>query len=460
MREPAEREPLHNFEAEQAVLGTILADNAAWHHFSDFLTAEAFTDGLHRKMFTTICRVIERGQVASPVTLRGYFESDADLRAAGGLSYVASLAAVAVPAADAAKMAQIIYDLQLRRQAIDAMRETMDAAHELDAALDPAAFIGAAADRLGDIAGKGLDGTAARPFSAVVDDVLGTAETVYNRGGGLSGISTGLASLDAMLGGLHPADLTILAGRPSMGKTALATDIGCNVARDGLPVGFFSLEMSAEQIGARIVSAAAGVPGHKMRQGTMSAAEIGRYMAAGDAVKALPLFVDDTAALSISALRSRARRMHRQHGIRLLIVDYLQLCSGGDRRDGRTAEVSEITRGLKALAKELSVPVLALSQLSRAVEQRTDKRPQLSDLRESGSIEQDADAVLFVYRGEYYLERSDKRGSPDHIASMGQAELIVAKQRHGPTGTALLRFDGALTKFSDASGSDAERQAA
>ena len=364
------------------------------------------------------------------------------------MGYVASLGAVSVLAPEAISMARQLHELHYapagdRRNARD--WQTLDEAHLLDAALDPAAVIRCrAADRhWSDIAGKGTT-DAARPFSAVVDSELGRADAVFRRGGGLSGISTGLAPLDALLGGLHSGNLIILAARPAMGKSALATNIGVNVASAGLPVGFFSLEMSAEEIGARIISAGAGVPGHKMRQGTMTAAEIDRYMAAGDAIKSLPLFIDDTAALSIATLRARARRMHRQHGIALLIVDYLQLASGGDRRDGRTAEVGEITRGLKALAKELNIPILALSQLSRAVESRVDKRPQLSDLRESGSIEQDADVVMFIYRAEYYLERSEKRGTPEHIAALGQAEVIVAKQRHGPTGVAHLQFDGAL----------------
>jgi replicative DNA helicase len=232
-----------------------------------------------------------------------------------------------------------------------------------------------------------------------------------------------------------------------MGKSALAGDIGFNVASAGTPAGLFSLEMTGDQIGSRIIGANARVPGHKIRQGTMSGADMDRYMSAGASLRNLPLHIDDKAALSIASLQARARRMKRAHGIGLLIVDYLQLLSGGDRRDGRTAEVSEITRGLKVLAKDLGIPVLALSQLSRRVEERPDKRPQLADLRESGSIEQDADAVLFIYRAEYYLEKSDRVGAPEHIDAMGKAEIIIGKQRHGPTGVVMLNFDGALTTF-------------
>jgi replicative DNA helicase len=455
-----EREPLHNFEAEQAVLGAVLADNGAWHQLADFLRPEAFADPLHGRLWQGIGRMIGRGQNASPVSLQAFAQRDADMLKAGGAGYLVKLANASVHAVDAVDMGRIVHELHLRRQAIEAAQAVIDGAHDGDAALNPMAGIAEAAARLGDLADSAAPDATCKPFGAVVERVLGTADAIYKRGGGLSGMSTGYPTLDGMLGGLHPGELTILAARPAMGKSALALGIGANVAGAGTPAGFFSLEMSAEQLGARLVSEVAGVPGHKIRQGTMSAAEIERYMRAGDARKSLPLFIDDAGSLTIAALRARAARMKRTHGVGLVIVDYLQLLSGADRRDGRTQEVSEITRGLKALAKELHCPVLALSQLSRAVEQRTDKRPMLSDLRESGSIEQDADAVAFIYREEYYAERSDRAGSPDHIAAMGQAEIIVAKQRHGPTGTVRLRFDGALVRFSDIASTTTAREAA
>jgi replicative DNA helicase len=448
-----ERNPPHSFEAEQCVLGAVLADNRAFAEF-DFLEPAAFADPAHGKLWAAIARLIGRGQPASPVTLRTYVESDADL-AKGGIAYLGALVAASAPIIDAVAMGRIVHELHIQRQAQTTMREALDGAD----ALDPMAAIAETAQRLGDLADSAAPDETCRPFSAIADSVMGAADSIYKRGGGLSGLPTGFEPLDAMLGGLHPGELVILAARPSMGKTALATDIGFNIASAGVPAGFLSLEMTADQIGARIVAANAGVPGYKIRQGTMTGADMDSYMAAGIAHRDLPLHIDDRAALTIAGVQARARRMKRAHGIGLLIVDYLQLLSGGDRRDGRTQEISEITRGLKTLAKDLKIPILALSQLSRAVEQRSDKRPQLSDLRESGSIEQDADAVLFIFREEYYLERSDRRGSPDHIASMGQAEIIIGKQRHGPVGTVALRFDGALTKFSDAQG-EPSRQAA
>jgi replicative DNA helicase len=446
----SEREPLHNWEAEQAVLGTILMNNAAYAACADFLPPEAFADGFHRDLYRAIGRLVDGGKPASPITLRG----DLDFAPVGGPAYLARLVAVGVDTTDAVAMAEMIQNLHVRRQAIEAMTAAVDETHAAGATLDPAATIGAIADQLAELVSKSATREDAQPFASVADRVMGTAESIYRRGGGLSGISTGYTGLDATLTGLHGGDLLILAGRPSMGKTALATNIGVNVAASGLPVGFFSLEMSSEQIGERILAADAGIAGQRTRQGDMTSAEIQRFMNAGNGRKSLPLFIDDTGALTVAGLRARARRMARKHGIGLLIVDYLQLLTGGDRRNGRVQEVSEITRSLKALAKDLRIPVLALSQLSRAVETRTDKRPQLSDLRESGSIEQDADVVMFVYREEYYLERSDRRGSQAHIDALGQAEVIVAKQRRGPTMTIPLAFDAALTRFRDPLGDD------
>jgi replicative DNA helicase len=439
-----ELEPAHNFEAEQAVLGAVLFSNAAYHQLADVLRQEHFADPLHGKLWSYMGRMIERGQTCSPITLKSY--ADADLREAGDASYLLELMGVSVPEADALGVARVVVEAYAQRQAaeaVEAMRAPTD---------DPMARIAETAARLGELADNAAIDSPCRAFSAVVDDVLGTAEAVHKRGGGISGIATGFGALDDALGGLHPGELTILAARPSMGKSALAAGIGFKVAHGGVPVLFDSLEMTAESIGARLVSEWAEVPGHRIRQGTVNSLDLDRYMAAGNARRDLPFYIDDSAGLSIATIRARARQAHRRHRIGLLIVDYLQLCSGSaDRRDGnRVQEVSEITRGLKALAKELKIPVLALSQLSRAVEARSDRRPVLSDLRESGSIEQDADVVLFLFREEYYLERSDRRGSPDHIASMGRAELIIGKQRHGATGVVELRFDGALTRFSNA----------
>jgi len=445
MRESTEREPLHNFEAEQAVLGAILASNTAYAACADFLAPEAFADAFHRELYRAMGQMLDRGQPTNPITLRGVL----DFGPVGGPAYLAGLLAASVGTTDAVTMAELVHGLHVQRQAVEAMRAAIDEAHTAGAAIDPAAPISAVADRLAELVSKSATREDAQPFGQVADRVMGTAESIYQRGGGLSGVATGYSGLDATLSGLHGGDLLILAGRPSMGKTALATGIAVNVATNGMPAGLFSLEMSSDQIGERILAADAGIAGQRTRQGDMSSAEMQRFMNAGAARKTLPLFIDDTGALTVAALRARARRMARRHGIGLLIVDYLQLLTGNDRRDGRVQEVSEITRGLKALAKELNVPVLALSQLSRAVEGRVDKRPMLSDLRESGSIEQDADVVMFVYREEYYIERSDKRGTPAHIDAMGRAEVIIAKQRRGPTATVPLAFDAAVTRFRD-----------
>jgi replicative DNA helicase len=457
MREPGERGPLHNFEAEQAVLGAILANNAAYTACADFLTPEAFADGFHLELYRAMGRLLERGQPANPITLSGAL----DFAPVGGPAYLARLVAVGVGTTDAVALGELVHGLHLKRQAVETMRAAIDEAQAPGASIDPAAPISAVADRLAELVSKSATREEAQPFGQVAERVMGTAESIYRRGGGLSGVATGYSGLDATLSGLNGGDLLILAGRPSMGKTALATGLAVNVTTNGLPVGFFSLEMSSEQIGERILAADAGIAGQRTRQGDMTSAEMQRFMNAGTARKALPLYIDDTGALTVAALRARARRMARRHGIGLLIVDYLQLLSGGsDRRDGRTQEVSEITRGLKALAKELDIPVLALSQLSRAVEGRVDKRPMLSDLRESGSIEQDADVVMFVYREEYYLERSDRRGTPAHIDAMGRAEVIIAKQRRGPTATVPLAFDAALTRFRDPVDHGGQRAAA
>jgi replicative DNA helicase len=396
------------------------------------------------------------------VTIRGYVDEDEALSAAGGITYIAGLCAASVHVLDATEFGRQILDLYQRRRVIEIGTAAANSAHELEAS-GAAGLIEGLERSLSDLGSIGGGRSEAKTFNEVVTEALISAEASYARGAAVGGLSSGFRGLDGLLGGLHKSDLLILAGRPSMGKTALAANIAFNVARAyreehtagrnvvvaGARVGFFSLEMSAEQLGARILAEQAGLASNRVRQGHLSSIEMDRYLATGEARKHTPLIIDDTPALTITALRSRARRMKRRHGLGLLVVDYLQMLEAPNGRDGRVQEVSAITRGLKALAKELEVPVLALSQLSRNVEARTDKRPQLADLRESGSIEQDADVVMFVYREEYYLERSDKKNSHEHISSMGGAEIIVAKQRNGPTGSLPMRFDGALTKFSD-----------
>jgi replicative DNA helicase len=474
------REPPHNFEAEQALLGAILINNNAYQRVAEFLRPEHFADPLHGKLFDTLGRLIERGQLVSAVTLKTYVENDEDMKAAGGATYIARLAASSVHVIDAADFGRNIHDLYLRRQLIDVGEGMVNGAFSSDVEEMALQQIEVAEKKLYDLASSGQIEGGFKPFRASLTEAMVAAEAAYHRAGQLTGVASGLFQLDQLLGGLHRSDLIILAGRPSMGKSSLATNIGFNAAKayreeigedgrprvaDGAVVGFFSLEMSAEQLATRMISEQAEIPSEKIRKGELISADFDKVLSVSHELEHLNFFIDDTPALSIAALRTRARRLKRTHGLGLLIVDYLQLLapSGKTRQENRVQEVSEITRGLKTLAKELDVPVLALSQLSRAVEQREDKRPQLADLRESGSIEQDADVVMFIYRDEYYLQRdepkrradeSDQRYNERHDTwrqrceqQYGKAEVIVAKQRHGPTGIVRLAFEGQFTKF-------------
>ncbi len=474
------REPPHNFEAEQALLGAILVNNSAYQRVAEFLKPEHFADPLHGKLFDAVSRLIERGQVVSAVTLKSYVEQDEAVKAAGGATYLARLASASVHVIDAGDFGRTVHDLYLRRQLIDVGEGMVNGAFSGD--IDEMALqqIELAEKKLYDLASSGQVDGGFRPFRAALTEATLAAEAAYHRVGQLTGVASGLFQLDQLLGGLHRSDLIILAGRPSMGKTALATNIAFNAVKayreehgddgkpkvaDGAVVGFFSLEMSAEQLATRILSEQAGISSEKIRKGELLGGDFDKVLSVSQELEHLNLFIDDTPALTIAALRTRARRLKRTHGLGMIVVDYLQLLNGSGRnkQDNRVQEVSEITRGLKTLAKELDVPVLALSQLSRAVEQREDKRPQLADLRESGSIEQDADVVMFVYREEYYLQRgeptrraeeNDQRFNERHDSwkqrceqTYGKAEVIVAKQRHGPTGIVRLSFEGHITKF-------------
>jgi replicative DNA helicase len=451
------------FEAEQALLGAILTNNAAFHQCSEIVEPGHFSDPLHGRLFDALARLIERGQVANVLGLKAYFVNDADLATAGGAPYLVRLMAASVNAYDAAGCARLIRDGALRRRLIGLAREALTAAYEPSPERSAADDIEALERGLFALASAGHDCGFAT-FDQSLAGALKAAEAAHKRDGLWAGLATGLPAIDRLLGGLHPSDLVVLAGRPSMGKTALATNIAFHAARtyrteqdadgrprtvDGAVVGFFSLEMSAEQLATRILAEQADVPSERIRRGELPSDEFDRVLAIAAQLERIPLHIDDTPALSIAGLRTRARRLKRTHGLGLVVVDYLQLVAATHRKEGRVQEVSEITRGLKTLAKELKVPVLALSQLSRAVEQRTDKRPQLSDLRDSGTIEQDADVVMFIYRDEYYLERNSGADQAARNAVAGKAELLVAKQRHGPTGIAPLQFDGARTKFSD-----------
>jgi replicative DNA helicase len=432
---------------------------------------EHFFEPVHARIFEISAARIQRNALASPVTLKPFLEDDEALKALGGAAYLARLAGAAVSSFAARDYAQMVADLALRRELMALGRDITARAALVDVASEPAEQIVEAEQRLYKLGETGSTRTGFQSFLSAVKEALTVANAAYQRDGGLAGLSTGLVDLDKKLGGLHKSDLLILAGRPSMGKTSLATNIAFNIAKayrrglrpdgtegavNGGVVGFFSLEMSSEQLAARILSEAAEVPSEQIRRGDMTEGEFRRFVEAAGALEACPLFIDDTPALPISQLAARARRLKRTHGLDVLIVDYLQLVRPATAKDSRVNEVSEITQGLKAIAKELDIPVVALSQLSRQVEAREDKRPQLSDLRESGSIEQDADVVMFVFREEYYKEREkpgdhelDKMAKwQEEMARLhGRAEVIIGKQRHGPIGTVGLSFEGRFTRF-------------
>src|SRR5579862_1040752 len=480
------RTPPANIEAEQALLGAILVNNAAYHRVAEFLKPEHFAEGVHGRVFAAIAKLMERGQLANPVTLKNLFDQHGALTEIGGAQYLARLAASVVTIINAEDYGRTIHDLFLRRQLISIGEDVVNEAFEHDLDRQAAHQIEAAEKRLFDLAETGQYEGGFRPFISALSSAIVQAEAAFKRSGRTTGVSTGFLDLDKLLGGLHPSDLVVLAGRPSMGKTALATNIGFNAARayrpgkapdgrtiaeDGAVIGFFSLEMSAEQLATRILSEESGVPSNNIRKGEVSHEDFDRFVQASQRLASVPFFVDDTPALTIAGLRTRARRLLRQQGLGLVIVDYLQLLRGNDSgAENRVQEISEITRGLKALAKELNVPVLALSQLSRAVEAREDKRPMLADLRESGSIEQDADVVMFIFREEYYLARGEPTRRPDETDEKyndryerwhkrlreveATAEILIAKQRHGPIGTVKLRFEAETTKFDNLIGAD------
>jgi len=467
------KEMPHSIEAEQALLGAVLVNNEAYDRVSEFLSPDHFYEPLHARIFEAVAQLVVGGHLATPVTLKAYFEHDSALADVGGPAYLARLAAAAVATPHAKDYGRAIYDLAVRRQLIRLGEDIQVVAEDSPIDLPPSQQIENAEASLYNLAEKGRYEGGFMPFKSSLTTALDMAAAAYQREGRLSGLSTGLRDLDGKLGGLQNSDLVILAGRPSMGKTALATNIAFNAAKsytveldengreavtNGGVVAFFSLEMSAEQLATRLLAEHSGISSEKIRRGEITADEFGQLREATEMLQSIPLYIDHTGGIAISTLAARARRLKRQHGLQLIVVDYLQLVtSSGKNQDNRVQEVTAITTGLKALAKELNVPILALSQLSRQVEARDDKRPQLSDLRESGSIEQDADVVMFVYREEYYLLRAEPSAdSPEHLAwqdkcnqVFGKAEVIVGKQRHGPTGRVELQFQAELTRFGD-----------
>lgn len=463
----------HSNPAEQALLGALLYDNELYHRVSGILEGKHFYNPVHRRIFETAARLIETGKLADAIVLKNRFSQDETLVDIGGEQYLAELLLHAPSGAAAPEYAKMIFDLAMRRELIRLGGDISKEASDPDSEKDAREQITEAEGQLYSLAEVGAVQGGFETFKQAMIKSIEMASAAYSRDGGLSGTSTGLIDLDTQLGGFHRSDLIILAGRPSMGKTALATNIafyaakkfreektetGISKAADGARVGFFSLEMSSEQLATRILAEQSGVPSHKIRRGDITPQEYEQVRDSADEISHIPLHIDDTGGISIGQLSARARRLKRMTGLDMIVVDYLQLLTGGKAvksSDGRVQEVSAITQGLKALAKELDIPVLALAQLSRQVEQRDDKRPQLADLRESGSIEQDADVVMFVFREEYYKARSEpSEGTEEHMKWQeemerlhGKAEVIVGKQRHGPIGTVKLSFNGNITKF-------------
>ena len=471
----------HNLEAEQGLLGALLLNNDSFDRISDFLKGVHFFDPVHERIFDAVAKLISNGNLASPVTLKTYLEHDAGLSELGGGAYLARLVSNATTIANAKQYGQTIYDLAIRRELIVVGEDLVYQAQHATIDVKPEQQIEGAEQALYDLAEKGAVSKGFFSFDTALSGAISMAEKAYAREGKLSGLSTNLKALDELTGGLQKSDLLILAGRPSMGKTALATNIAFQIAKnywqaqrdgnvrqrdngsvevmDGGVVGFFSLEMSAEQLATRMLSEQSGISSSNIRKGDIHEDEYSRLVASARELNEVPFFIDHTGAIPMATLAARARRLKRQHGLGVIVVDYLQLVRASNRKgnDGRVQEVSEITQGLKALAKELDVPVLALSQLSRQVETRDDKRPQLSDLRESGSIEQDADIVMFVYRESYYVGREKPAEGTEEflkweerMASVdGTAEVIIGKNRHGPIGIARLSFEDRFTRFGD-----------
>jgi len=454
-----------NLEAEQALLGSILVNNDIIDEISTLVTSNIFYDPAHVKIFEVIESLNNKGMIANPITLKNFFEKDNMLTEVGGTEYLVKLTRFSGSVKQAVDYAKIIHEMYLRRELVQISdklsADTLNANSQEQNAEN---IIESTEKSLFDLAERGSFSQSFLKFNQALDQTIEMATLAMKSDQGIVGVPTGLTDLDEKLGGLHKSDLVILAGRPSMGKTALATNIAYNAAHHILKrqekssVAFFSLEMSSEQLSTRILSEQARIKSDDVRRGKVTEEEINRYIETSRNIYNLPLYIDETPAITIATLSNRARRIKRLFGLNLIVVDYIQLMrSSSNKHDGRVQEISEITQGLKALAKELSVPVLALSQLSRAVEQRDDKQPQLADLRESGSIEQDADVVMFVYREAYYLERRQpKLGSIEHAEWQskmndvnGLADIILGKQRHGPTGTVKVEFEGIYTKFKD-----------
>jgi replicative DNA helicase len=468
----------HNVEAEQALLGAVLVNNEAFYRVSDFLEPEHFYEPIHREIYEVCGKFIRAGKSADPITIKTHLP-DALTAEMTMPQYLARLASEATTVINAADYGHAVHDLALRRALILIGEEMVSTAYDSEVDQPPEKQIEEVEGALFQLAEKGRYDGGFQPFNAALTESIRMAAEAYQRDGGLSGIATGLTELDRQMGGLQRSDLIVLAGRPAMGKTSLVTNIAFHVAKswrsevqpdghsktvDGGVVGFFSLEMSSEQLATRILAEQASISSSDIRRGRIHDSQYNKLVDTSNLMARIPLYIDDTGGISVGQLAARARRLKRQKGLDLLVVDYLQLLSGSAKSSsqGRVQELTEITTTLKALAKELEVPIIALSQLSRQVESRDDKRPQLADLRESGSIEQDADVVMFVYREEYYLKNKEpKEGTPEHLTWQGEmekvhgvAEVIVGKQRHGPTGMVPLSFEAQFTRFGNLARAD------
>ena len=451
----------NNIESEQSVIGSILLNNEIFDEINLLIISKNFYDPMHQKIFAAIEKLIYSGMLANPITLKNYFENEKD--ELNVPNYLVKITKFSTSSRQAIEYSKLIYDLYVKRELIKISENIIDTAKLNDLDNDGKSIIENFEKSLFDLAEKGSFSSSLVKFDEAMKMTIEMASSAYKNEEGIVGVPTGLTDLDYRLGGLHKSDLLIIAGRPSMGKTALATNIAFNAAKkiqnDGRKstIAFFSLEMSSEQLSTRILAEQSRIKSNDIRTGKISEEQFDKFIETSKNISELPLYVDETPAISIAALSNRARRIKRLYGLDMVVVDYIQLMKASNFREGRVQEISEITQGLKALAKELSVPVLALSQLSRAVEHRDDKKPQLSDLRESGSIEQDADVVMFVYREAYYLQGKEPRpATVEHAewqAKMNDishlAEIIIGKQRHGPTGNVMLEFEAMFTKFKD-----------
>ena len=454
-----------NIEAEQALIGSILVSNDIYDEISSIVDVKKFFDPIHAKIFSTIDMLIAKGLLANPITLKNYFENNEGLKELGGQEYLINITKFSTSAKQAIDYANIVHEMHVRRELIKISESVLnDASSNNEITSSGEEMIQNAEKSLFDLAERGHFNRSFLKFESALKQTIEMAKSAYQSEEGIVGVPTGLTDLDSRLGGLHKQDLIIIAGRPSMGKTALATNIAFHAAKNiekkssKSTVAFFSLEMSSEQLSTRILSEQSRIKSNDIRRGKVSESEFEKFIETSKNIFDLPLYIDETPAITIAAISNRSRRIKRLFGLELVVVDYIQLMrSSGKKEYNRVQEISEITQGLKALAKELDVPVLALSQLSRQVEQRDNKKPQLSDLRESGSIEQDADVVMFVYREAYYLENKEPTaGSIEHAEwrqKMDEvsrlAEIMISKQRHGPTGNVKVEFEAMYTKFKD-----------